>query len=194
MCINVWVVLSSQQDKLKNHALNNIHNMASQFIVCFWKPHLAFPYSPPSSGTASTILYSLAPSNSCSLLFSLGNPWQKGGVFFSEDPSAKLGFLPLSSLRWDRQVAPRTSAAVSEPRCRHSPCLSSLFPSRDGIGVSCPLLGTCQHSTAHTQEEMEGLLFSCSHRVWTLLSRGCETPQCFVLLNVGFWPVSNASP
>lgn len=126
MCINVWVVLSSQQDKLKNHALNNIHNMASWFITRFWKPHLAFPYSPPSSGTVSTILYSLAPSNSCSLLFSLGNPWQKGGVFFSEDPSAKLGFLPLSSLRWDRQVAPRTSAAVSEPRCRHSPCLITL--------------------------------------------------------------------
>lgn len=69
-----------------------------------------------------------------------------GGVFFfSEDPSVKLGFLPLSSLRWDRQVA-------SEPKCPHSPHLSPLLPSAQGwVWVSSLLPDTCQRSTARTQ-------------------------------------------
>lgn len=41
------------------------------------------------------------------------------------------------------------------------------------------------HST-HTHRRKWRGCFSCSHRVWTLLNHGCETPQCFVLLNVGF--------
>lgn len=153
LCINVWVVLSSQQDKVKNHAHHNIYNMVLQFIKCFWKPHLAFPYSPPSSGTISTIPYFSAPSHSCSLLFFPGNPRQKlwWVFFFSEDPSVKLGFLPLSSLRWDRQVAP-PSAVVPEPKCPHSPHLSPLLPSAQGwVWVSSLLPDTCQRSTARTQ-------------------------------------------
>lgn len=125
------MVLSSQQDKVKNHALH-IYNMASQFIMCFWKPHLAFPYSPPSSGSISTIPYFSAPSNSCSLLS--GQPTAKGWVFFPEDPSAKLGFLPLSWLRRDRQVAPQTSAVVPEPKSQQSPHPSSVFPSQTKMG------------------------------------------------------------
>lgn len=145
-------MLSSQQDKVKNHALHNIYNMALQFIKCFWKPHLAFPYSPPSSGTISTIPYFSAPSHSCSLLFFPGNPrqklWSVFLFFFSKDPSVKLGFLPL---RWDRQVAP-PSAVVPGLECQHSPRLSPLLPSAQGwVWVSSLLLDTCQHSTAHTQ-------------------------------------------
>lgn len=103
----------------------------------------------PSSGTISTIPSFSAPSSSCSLLS--GQPTAKRWGFFSEDPSVKLGFSPLSSLRWDRQVAPRTSAEVCEPRCQHSPRLSSLFPSHSEMESQCHphgwiLVSTPQHT------------------------------------------------
>lgn len=39
----ILTVILESYDKLQNHALNNIYYMASQFIMCFWTPHLAFP-------------------------------------------------------------------------------------------------------------------------------------------------------
>lgn len=189
LCINVWVVLSSQQDKVKNHAHHNIYNMVLQFIKCFWKPHLAFPYSPPSSGTISTIPYFSAPSHSCSLLFFPGNPRQKlwWGFFFFRRSICKIGIFA-SELAEVGQAGGKWAQVPAQPTS------VTTAPLRTGMGLSVIPAArylSALHST-HTRK-WKGC-FSCSHRVWTLLSRGCETPQCFVLLTVGFWPVSNASP
>lgn len=116
-----------------------------------------------------------------------------GGVFFFRRSICKIGIFA-SELAEVGQAGGTTLCSGSWAQVPTQPTSVTTAPLHTGMGLSVIPAArylSALHST-HTRK-WKGC-FSCSHRVWTLLSRGCETPQCFVLLTVGFWPVSNASP